>query len=528
MTLSRISPYPMPFLCIKIVTSAVIVLLMASCATAPGKEAPELEQCNTAIDVLQQQIKSAGVGDAQHYQVEEFPSYRSSRFWSSLGGETRYVRDKMHKLGMSSLELEWKNLPQRNKNNFSQSTGFSNFQRFNQSCNHVLWQASIHKPLTQEQSKAPDSYSSCQRFFGIYALTRKLAAGSIAQYQTEMRERIEQFESHQLEQTTLYQPQNPATEIPPTLAGQWLTQAVQGNPLSVPMLPQQQLSQLARYHSPYFQIETLSDADKIGAAQWRDNNRHIDATKPTLYFYPSYIQYQNRRLLQLNYTAWFSERPKPSTYDWYGGKLDGLVWRVTLQNNGEVLFYDSIHPCGCYHTVHVPTTSPLWQQLNKSNREQSLEPILFFAIAMDPKESHSFLNPELTLNANEHYLLNVDLNSSSSIVNTKGDKTATVSYLLVDYNELRSLNHNGQHKSWFDDDGIIHESKRFERFFLWPLGVPSAGAMRQQGNHAIAFVGKRHFDEASVEQLLDLPDTVQTNPGPETNPASGLVPIRVD
>ena len=56
----------------------------------------------------------------------------------------------------------------------------------------------------------------------------------------------------------------------------------------------------------------------------------------------------------------------------------------------------------------------------------------------------------------------------------------------------------------FDADGLIASSARRERFFLWPLGVENTGAMRQQGNHAIAFAGKRHFDEASVETLLDL------------------------
>ena len=38
-------------------------------------------------------------------------------------------------------------------------------------------------------------------------------------------------------------------------------------------------------------------------------------------------------------------------------------------------------------------------------------------------------------------------------------------------------------------------SVRKERFFLWPMGVPYAGAMRQWGHHAVAFVGKRYFDD---------------------------------
>jgi hypothetical protein len=31
---------------------------------------------------------------------------------------------------------------------------------------------------------------------------------------------------------------------------------------------------------------------------------------------------------------------------------------------------------------------------------------------------------------------------------------------------------------------------------FWPLGIRAAGAMRQWGRHATAFVGRRHFDEA--------------------------------
>jgi hypothetical protein len=45
--------------------------------------------------------------------------------------------------------------------------------------------------------------------------------------------------------------------------------------------------------------------------------------------------------------------------------------------------------------------------------------------------------------------------------------------------------------------GIAPGSERLERFILWPTGVLSPGAMRQWGRHAVAFVGKRHFDDVS-------------------------------
>lgn len=47
---------------------------------------------------------------------------------------------------------------------------------------------------------------------------------------------------------------------------------------------------------------------------------------------------------------------------------------------------------------------------------------------------------------------------------------------------------------------LVLSCARPERFLLWPMGVRSPGAMRQWGRHAVAFVGRRHFDDA---HLLD-------------------------
>jgi hypothetical protein len=47
----------------------------------------------------------------------------------------------------------------------------------------------------------------------------------------------------------------------------------------------------------------------------------------------------------------------------------------------------------------------------------------------------------------------------------------------------------------FDRTGIVPGTQRLERYLLWPTGVLSPGAMRQWGTHAVAFVGRRHFDD---------------------------------
>jgi hypothetical protein len=69
-------------------------------------------------------------------------------------------------------------------------------------------------------------------------------------------------------------------------------------------------------------------------------------------------------------------------------------------------------------------------------------------------------------------------------------------YELAPMDALRSLPlATGGTRSLYDPTGIVAGTERRERFLLWPMGVPSAGAMRQWGTHATAFVGRRHFDD---------------------------------
>ena len=75
---------------------------------------------------------------------------------------------------------------------------------------------------------------------------------------------------------------------------------------------------------------------------------------------------------------------------------------------------------------------------------------------------------------------------------------ANVSYSLQVYRELRSLPAGAGRRSLFAPDGLVPASRRGERWLLWPSGVRSPGAMRQWGHHAVAFLGKRHFDDPEL------------------------------
>jgi hypothetical protein len=92
----------------------------------------------------------------------------------------------------------------------------------------------------------------------------------------------------------------------------------------------------------------------------------------------------------------------------------------------------------------------------------------------------------LHVSAGSHYLMNV----TAGVPETE---LVPQHYGLEPHNTLRAPSWAGQRL--FDEGGMIPGTERLERFLLWPTGVPSAGAMRQWGNHATAFVGTRHFDE---------------------------------
>lgn len=494
------------FRAIAIATSVLLSACTLTPTTNKGDD-PLLQQCQQQLSSLQRAVKTWDAGDAQLHPVKGFPTYRTNRFWSSFSNtelepeQEIYWRQKLHRQGMSSLQLEWQNLPATAK------TQWGAFTDFAQRCDQPLFEASQAQALNETILQVPDSYSTAQRFFGIYGLIKYGAAGSIAEYQEEMRHRMTETSAlpapvnhYVLAETSAAIDESTADG---DAIGEWLDSAMASNPLGIPELNATQLETLLKIHSPQVSVAQQTEADLIGSATWQQHGnalqRTLNTDSPVLYTDYHYIRFQQQTLLQLSYTLWFSERPKPSRYDWYGGKLDGLVWRVTLDRDGSVLFYDSIHPCGCYHSVHLPEGSRLQSIVSapaSPQAEEALEPIMFF----DANFSKQQQLTHLLVESATHYLVQV------AATNTEPKTTAgAIQYQLQPYDQLRSIATSEGYRSWFDNDGLIASSARFERFFLWPLGVPSAGAMRQQGNHAIAFVGRRHFDEARVETLLNLP-----------------------
>ena len=194
--------------------------------------------------------------------------------------------------------------------------------------------------------------------------------------------------------------------------------------------------------------------------------------------------------MQLNYSVWFSQRRPTHRWDLLAGELDGVIWRVHLLPSGRVLAADTIHSCGCWYQLYPATgfsVAPRQRQLYR-------EPVYVGASAhIDFTEAVL-----LTLQANSHLLIGVD--NVAAVAPTAPMRRLSP----LPYHQLRALPAaDGQwRRSIFAESGLIESSRRGERWLFWPMGVASPGAMRISGTHAIAFSGRRHFDDAGLLDLL--------------------------
>ena len=166
--------------------------------------------------------------------------------------------------------------------------------------------------------------------------------------------------------------------------------------------------------------------------------------------------------------------------DIYAGLLDGLNYRVTLGNDGAPLLYETIHNCGCYYKAY-----PSKRLQVRAKIDYAEPPLILDAPDLDPSIDLVTVAMESRTHYVQHlYRLSRELQPAAAV------------YALADYGQLRSLPYlRENHRSMFAQDGIAPGSERLERFLLWPTGVLSPGGMRQWGRHAVAFVGRRHFDD---------------------------------
>lgn len=477
--------------------AGLVAALAQACAKGrtlapPGDRAAACARFFGELDLW---VAEHGGADAEAARVAGSPELRVDRFLASFADERptgeSYAAwiERLRRLDDTARRIEWRNLPAGAAAGLQPPFGLPAETAIDL-CGRVLAERDGRSPARRsrlfEQAEVPDAYSTWRRVLGLYPLTRWAIVEGVGRLQRELRHPfLPGAESGPgLGPWLRYAPPVPARLGAAEVAG--ILEASAGNPLGIPEPSGEALGRLFAAFAPVLAVETASDSDRIGAVRLgADGTASIDTAAPAVYRRLSHARWNGRVLLQLNYLLWFPARPPRGSFDIYAGRFDGLLWRATLGTDGRPLAYDSIHPCGCYYQIFPGEGVRVVQPRDGSEPVLSPMPIP----RLKPGE-----RLVIRLASGTHFIRGVKPESTLG---------ATTAYHWRDYDELRSLPApNGRRRSLFDAEGLVRGSERPERWLFWPMGVPSAGAMRQWGTHAIAFLGKRHFDDPELLEIL--------------------------
>lgn len=441
-----------------------------------------LRECAEWYQALDAEVDAAGVRDAQYTRLPGFPYLRADRMAAASSARAAQSEPlfQAHVQRMLDLDLESRRFEIENL-----SSGQSRaVLRRARDCAGLLRDADLASGESRAQmldrARVPDDYSSLRRALGLYPLTRLPFASGVGRWE---RRTAEAFAAPPREGSRVRYAPPAGTPIARETVASLLARA-SFDPLGQPTLSEGELTLLAAAYAPSFDIEIRGDFDRFGELRWRRGARtpEVEAAQAAVYVLPAYTRYADRVLLQLVYMVWFPERPASGAFDLLSGRLDGLVWRVTLAPDGEPLLYDAMHPCGCYHQF-FPTPRARPRPPPDSLEEWAFVPQSLPRLAEGER-------PVVSIASGTHYIERVAL--------VRGPDSV-VRYAFHPYDELRSMQRlDGGRRSAFGPDGLIAGTERAERFFFWPMGIVSPGAMRQWGRHATAFVGRRHFDDADL------------------------------
>ncbi len=487
---------------IRIRSTISLVLLLTGLAGCAGLQSPHrdhldagdpvLRECAHWFRALDRAVARAGVSDIGARRIDGFPYLRVDRLAASFSAEAR-VRDDIHtawierlrELDRAGRRIEIANLPEtalRELDADDRETLLARLADCAPRLAGVDLVTGDYNETLGRRARVDDDYSSLKRALGLYELTRLPFHAGVEIWQEAAAREIAAVRDGKTADAPLQYYRPPEIAAYRRAEVRDLLATAAQHPLGIARLSPLQRDRLFATYAPIFEIETAGEFDRIGAPYWSDGRTaQIDTSRPTVYRRIDHTRVDGRTLLQLVYLAWFQERPPAHWIDLLAGPFDGVAWRVTLAPDGEPVLFDSIHPCGCYHMFFpTPRIEPL--AAPSESIEWAFVPASLPRIANDDRLV-------VSLQSRSHYLRNV----------WPGEADQATTYRFADYDDLRTLPlPNGGTRSLFGDDGLVAGSARGERFLFWPMGILSAGAMRQAGSQATAFVGRRHFDDPDL------------------------------
>ena len=491
-----------------IVPALLLAASLAGCAASPPVPdaeavAPIDAACARLIETFDAAVASAGTADGAYARVDGFRALRVDRLVASYArapmDASRFGAwiAAMRALDREARAVELANLPAAARATVDEAlralprdddAGVEAPSRLDACAERVLARdlSAPHARVWLIQSAiVPDDYRDSWRALGFYPLTGFALAAGVAMYERETRATFAGEPAPPRGTLVTYRPAVDARATPDAIR-RTVAMLVAAEPLPpLPRVEAAALDALFAAYAPEYTIDTVSGDDRPGRPHRRaDGVPDVDASAPVVYTHLAWTRFDQALLPQLVYTIWFAQRPPRFAGDPLAGRLDGLVWRVTLDRDGAPLAFDTIHPCGCYHQF-VPTARLAARPPEPTVEEGAL-------IVRTLPELPVGTRVRLDLASGSHYLRGV-----TPIAAVEAARGAATGYALLPDTTLRTLPApGGGTASLFGPDGVVAGTERPERYTLWMSGIASPGAMRQWGRHATAFVGRRHFDEA--------------------------------
>jgi hypothetical protein len=166
-----------------------LVLVLAGCAGLAeplrsniAADNREQRECAAWFHDLDAAVAQAGVGDGGEARIPGFPYLRVDRLLASFrhdaGGDPEVFAEwarRLAQLDANARSAEIANLPRFEALSLA-AGGSAEVAERAQRCGNVLRHADLSDParraLLVERATVPDDYSTAQRIFGFYALTR--------------------------------------------------------------------------------------------------------------------------------------------------------------------------------------------------------------------------------------------------------------------------------------------------------------------------------------------------------------------
>ncbi|MEQ6889003.1 hypothetical protein ABE957_09990 [Halomonas sp. CS7] len=487
----------------------VLFGLLTGCAAGPDWRSemafrdPLNARCLERLTAFDAVVADAGVSDAGAARVAGFPYLRVDRLLASFDDELDTPAafadwvTRMRELDGEARVIEAANLPASDRHALSPPSGAA--AAVNACATRLMERELLAEQgtgLARERLRAaveaPDHYLTWRRALGLYPLSRLGLAVGYNRWKAGYLETFEAPFATMPAEAPLVRYAPPGRLREAAVAARWLREAPR-SPLGFVELDREALLRLAAHHAPVFLVETRGHDDRFGAPYWFAGPEGplplVDTTRPVADVRLSHTRFEGELLAQLVYTLWFPARTRQGALDLLGGRLDGLVWRVTLDERGRPLIHDSIHPCGCYHLFFpVPPLERVAVAADADLREAPLTPTEAPRLVAGQRLA-------VRVAAVSHFVENL------GVAEPRVDVAEARRYALEavstppDHGRRSLALPGGGRRSLYGPEGLVSHTGRLERFLLWPSGILSPGAMRQWGTHATVFVGRRHFDD---------------------------------